>query len=284
MNSLVANEALIRLSIFATVFLVMAVLEIFLEERPLNVARAKRWPRNGALLLLNTLVVRVLFPAGAVGAAVFAETHGLGILRVIELPAWLLAAAAFLMLDFLLWLQHIIFHAVPRLFALHQVHHADPDFDVTLGTRFHPQEMILSMILKAAMVLIVGAPAAVVVVFEIVLNATSIFNHANARLPKVADRILRMFVVTPAMHRIHHSQAAAEMNTNFGFNLPWWDRLFGTYLQAAGAPITVGMREHPDGTRQTLRWMLALPFRVDHRNASTSDDRVIDGGPLRTTR
>jgi len=261
LNTLVQNEGVIRLAAFAGVFLAMAALEVFMEERPLTVPRAARWRRHGGLLLVNSLLVRLLFPAGAVGAAVYAERHGLGILRVVELPPWMLAAGAFVLLDFLLWLQHVVFHAVPRLFALHQVHHADRDFDASLGIRFHPLEMILSMVLKAAMVLLIGAPAPVVVLFEIGLSATSIFNHANVRLPGPLDRVLRVFVVTPAMHRIHHSEAPADMNTNFGFNLPWWDYLCGTYRGAAAAPIVVGMPQYAQETTQSLLWMLALPFR-----------------------
>ena len=162
---------------------------------------------------------------------------------------------------------------VPRLFALHQVHHADRDFDASLGVRFHPLEMILSMTLKAGMVLLIGAPPLVVVIFEIVLNATSVFSHANMRLPRGLDRVLRMFLVTPAMHRIHHSEAGEEMNANYGFNLPWWDRLFGTYRAAASAPIVVGMPEYPDAAEQTLPWLFALPFRS--RVARAGDDGVV---------
>ena len=261
MTPLIEYEAAIRLGAFVAVFLVMALLEIVLEERPLTLRRRTRWTRHGALLVVNTLLVRLLFPAGAAGAAVFAERHELGILRALPLPPWAAAVAAFLLLDFLLWLQHVLFHAVPRLFALHQVHHADRDFDATLGVRFHPLEMLLSMALKAGMVLLIGAPVFVVVLFELVLNATSVFNHANVRFPRAVDRLLRLFVVTPAMHRIHHSEAGQEMNANFGFNLPWWDRLFGTYRAAAAAPIVIGMHEHQDIGRQTLSWMLLLPFR-----------------------
>lgn len=269
MNVLVEQEGVIRLSAFFAIFAVMALLEILLEERPLTLRRGRRWTRHAALLIVNTLVVRLLFPAGAVGAAVFAERHGIGILHLIALPPWLAAIAAFLVLDFLLWLQHVIFHAVPALFALHQVHHADRDFDATLGVRFHPLEMLLSMALKAGMVLLIGAPAFVVVIFEIALNASSVFTHANVRFPDAVDRLLRRFVVTPAMHRIHHSEAGAEMNANYGFNLPWWDHLFGTYRGDAAAPIVVGMPEHPDNARQTLRWMLALPFRARAKKVRT---------------
>lgn len=261
MSALTEHEALVRLGAFAAVFAVMALLEIVLEERPLTLPRRTRWSRHAAMLVLNTLAVRLVFPAGAAGAALFAERHGLGVLRAASLPPWLVAVAAFLLLDFLLWLQHAMFHAVPRLFALHQVHHADRDFDATLGVRFHPLEMLLSMALKAGVVLLIGAPAAVVVLFELVLSGTSVFNHANVRLPRALDRLLRLFVVTPAMHRIHHSEAGDERNANYGFNLPWWDRLFGTYRAAARTPVVVGMPEHREPRRQTLWWMLALPFR-----------------------
>lgn len=280
MNALVQHEGVIRLAVFAAVFVAMAVLEMFQQERPLTVPRSTRWRRHGGLLLLNSLLVRLLFPAGAVGAAVFAERHGLGILRVIELAPWVLAAGAFVLLDFLLWLQHVIFHAVPRLFALHQVHHADRDFDASLGIRFHPLEMILSMVLKAGMVLLIGAPASVVVLFEIVLSATSIFNHANVRFPESVDRVLRLIVVTPAMHRIHHSEAAADMNTNFGFNLPWWDHLCGTYRRAADGPIIIGMPHSPNGARQSLLWILVLPFRSGPVRAFENPSGAGDRRPL----
>lgn len=280
MNGLVQHEGLIRLSAFVAMFVAMAVLEVVLEERPLSVPRGTRWRRHGGLLLFNSLLVRLLFPAGAVGAAVFAERHGLGILRVVELPPWVLAVGAFVLLDFLLWLQHVIFHAVPRLFALHRVHHADRDFDASLGIRFHPLEMILSMILKAGMVLLIGAPASVVVLFEIVLSATSIFNHANVRFPESVDRALRLFVVTPAMHRIHHSEAVADMNTNFGFNLPWWDHLCGTYRRGADGPIIVGMPQYPNGARQSLLWILALPFRSGPVRAYETTSGAGDRRPM----
>lgn len=280
MNALVHHEGVIRLAVFAAVFVAMAVLEVFLEERPLMVPRGTRWRRHGSLLLFNSLLVRLLFPAGAVGAAVFAEREGLGLLRVIELPPLVLAVGAFVLLDFLLWLQHVIFHAVPRLFALHQVHHADRDFDASLGIRFHPLEMILSMILKAGMVLLIGAPATVVVLFEVVLSATSIFNHANVRFPESVDRVIRLFVVTPAMHRIHHSEDAADMNTNFGFNLPWWDHLCGTYRRSAGSPVIVGMPQYPDAAPQALLWILALPFRSEpvhsYQTNSEACERLIE--------
>lgn len=260
MNALAESEALVRASAFAAVFAVMAILEVTLQYAPLHVPRRTRWRRHGSLLLINSLVVRLIFPGGAVGAALFAEHHGLGLLRVVVLPPALSAVAAFLLLDFLLWLQHVMFHAVPRLFALHQVHHADTDFDASLGIRFHPLEMLLSMAIKAAAVLIIGAPVLIVLLFEIVLSTTSVFNHANVRLGRGLDRILRMFVVTPAMHRLHHSAAAGEMNSNFGFNVPWWDHLFGTYRGAAAEPMTIGMSRYRDGARQSLPWMLALPF------------------------
>ena len=272
MNVLVEHQGVIRLAAFMAVFAAMALLEIVLEERPLIARRQKRWTRHGALLIINTLVVRLLFPAGAVGAALFAERHGVGILRIVPIPPWLVAIVAFVALDFLLWLQHVVFHAVPRLFALHQVHHADRDFDTSLGVRFHPLEMILSMALKAGVVLLIGASPLVVVFFEIVINATSLFNHANIRIPRTLDRVLRAILVTPTMHRIHHSEAGEEMNTNYGFNLRWWDRLFGTYRRTAAAPIVVGMPEYSDVSEQTLPWMIALPFPSRLRT-----------GPLRET-
>ncbi len=215
-------------------------------------------------MVLDTLAVRFLIPLGAMGAAVLAQQHGWGLFNNLALPEWLAAALSVVALDLAIYLQHVMFHAVPLLWRLHMVHHADLDFDVTTGVRFHVLEILLSMLIKMAVVLLLGAPAVGVLAFEVLLNATSMFNHGNVRLPAWLDRILRLFVVTPEMHRVHHSVHVRETNSNFGFNLPWWDFLFGTYK---GQPadghegMTVGLEQFRDERRaDRLHWMLLLPF------------------------
>jgi sterol desaturase/sphingolipid hydroxylase (fatty acid hydroxylase superfamily) len=257
-------EPAIRLGCFAGVLLLMAIWEALAPRRRLAVPRPARWASNLGLVALNTLAVRFLVPLGAVGTAVLAEERGWGLFNNVALPGWLAVALAVVALDLAIYLQHVMFHAVPLLWRLHMVHHADLDFDATTGVRFHTIEVLLSMLLKMAAVVLLGAPAMAVVLFEVLLNATSVFNHGNVRLPGWLDRVLRLVVVTPEMHRVHHSALPSETNSNFGFNLPWWDFLFGTYLDqpAAGHEgMTVGLKEPREERRvDRLHWMLALPF------------------------
>ncbi len=227
--SLSIHEPVIRLAAFAMVFTVMAVWEIIAPRRRQVIGRALRWPSNLGVVLLDVALVRVVFPTGAVALAVLAEAKGWGLLNVWGMPGWVAVLIGVIVLDFVIYLQHVLFHAVPALWKLHRMHHADLEFDVTTGTRFHPIEIILSMVIKLTIVVAIGAPAVAVLIFEVLLNATAMFNHANVRLPESFDRIARLFVVTPDMHRVHHSIVVLETNSNFGFNLPWWDRLFGTY-------------------------------------------------------
>ena len=226
---IMTNEAPLRLGFFFGVLSLMALWELLSPRRQLQTSKIVRWSNNLGLVVLNSLVLRLLFPAAAAGAAVFARDAGWGLLNILDPPYWLAIIASLLLLDFAVWLQHLLFHAVPVFWRLHRVHHADVDVDVTTGARFHTLEILLSMLIKFAVILLLGPPVVAVVVFEVILNATSMFNHANVRLPAVADRVLRMIVVTPDMHRVHHSIESDETNSNFGFNLPWWDRLFGTY-------------------------------------------------------
>ena len=261
---ILAHEPAIRLSIFLGVFAAVAGWEVLAPRRALVPGRLARWPNNISVVVLNTLVARLLFPAGAVGIAALAESKGLGLLNALALPFWAKAAAAFLLLDLAIYLQHVLFHAVPALWRLHRMHHADLGFDVTTGARFHPIEIVLSMIIKAVIVAGLGAPVVAVIVFEVALNATAMFNHANARLPAALDRALRLVVVTPDMHRIHHSVAPVETNSNFGFNMPWWDRLFGTYRAqpAAGHEgMTIGIEAFREPADLRLDKMLIQPFR-----------------------
>lgn len=259
-----AHEAVIRLGCFFGIFTLMALWELVAPRRPLRLPKAARWGANLGLVVLNTLVLRLLFPAAAVGVATFATARGWGLFNAVETPFWLAVLASVVILDFVIWLQHVMVHAIPLLWRLHRVHHADLDYDLTTGARFHPIEIILSMLIKFATVLLLGPPTLAVVIFEVVLNATAMFNHANARLPLGLDRALRLVLVTPDMHRVHHSVEDDETNSNFGFNLPWWDRLFGTYRdQPRGGHqgMTIGIHGFDDPRQvDRLPGMLLLPF------------------------
>lgn len=258
------HEPLIRLGAFFSIFAAVAAWEVLAPRRSLIATRRARWPNNLGIVLLNTLIVRAIFPAGAVGIALAAEAKGWGLLNAFAAPLWFKIALAFLLLDLAIYLQHVLFHAVPALWRLHRMHHADLGFDVTTGARFHPIEIVLSMSIKAVVIAALGAPAIAVLAFEIALGATALFNHANARLPAGLDRGLRFLVVTPDMHRVHHSAVPSETNSNFGFNLPWWDRLFGTYRAepAAGhAAMTIGLAAFRDARELRLDRMLTQPFR-----------------------
>ena len=226
--------------------------------------RPRRWSANLGLVVLNTVVLRVLFPAAAVGMASFAAAQGWGALHYFAVPYGWGVLGSVLVLDLCIWLQHVMVHAVPILWRVHRVHHADLDFDVTTGARFHPLEIVLSMLIKFAVIVALGPPVLAVVIFEVLLNATSMFNHANVRLPERLDRVLRWFVVTPDMHRVHHSAEEDETNSNFGFNLPWWDRLFGTYRaqpRAGHEGATIGIHTFRDPRQCAgLGGMLRLPF------------------------
>jgi len=263
MSWIMSHEPAVRLGFFAGVFTVMAIWELVVPRRRLRASKGARWFANLGIMVLGTLVVRVIFPTAAVGMALVAGERGWGLLNNIDImPALAIVASVFL-LDFFIYLQHVMFHAVPALWRLHMVHHADGDFDVTTGLRFHPVEIVLSMLIKLAAVAVLGPPAVAVIIFEVVLNATAIFNHGNVRLPAGVDRVLRWIVVTPDMHRVHHSVKKLETNSNFGFNLPWWDRLLGTYRsqpEDGHEAMTIGLDQFQDRPRQGLPWLVALPF------------------------
>ncbi len=258
------HESLIRLACFGGVLLLMALWEVLAPRRRLTVGRPPRWCGNLGMVALDTLAVRGLVPLGAVGTALLTEERGWGLLHLVPLPEWLAVVLAMIALDLVIYLQHVLFHAVPTLWRLHMVHHADLDLDATTGVRFHPLEILLSLGIKMGAVALLGAPAVAVLAFEVLLNATSMFNHGNVRLPAWLDRALRLVVVTPDMHRVHHSVVPRETNSNFGFNLPWWDYLLGTYRAqpAAGHEgMTVGLEQFRDErVADRLHWMLALPF------------------------
>ncbi len=256
-------ETLIRLGAFFGVFAVMAVAEVLVPRRGRAVRRVLRWPSNLGIVALDAALVRLVFPVSAVGWAVLAQQQGWGLLPVLAMPDWLAVVLAFLVLDLAIYLQHRLFHWVPVFWRLHRMHHADTEFDVTNGLRFHPLEILLSMLIKFAAIAVVGAPALAVLVFEVVLNATAIFNHANVALPTRIDRVLRRFVVTPDMHRVHHSIYRQETDSNFGFNLPWWDRLFGTYRAQpldGHLAMRIGLPEFRHRRWLRLDRMLWLPW------------------------
>jgi len=257
-------ELAVRLAAFLGVFAAVAAWELVLPRRRPSFARAERWPHNLGLLLVDVAVLRIFAPGAAVAVAVAGEMHGWGLLNVLSFPARAAVPLAIGLLDLAIYFQHVTFHAVPMLWRLHRVHHADLEFDLTTGTRFHPIEILISTAIKCAAIAAIGAPAIAVLVFEVLLNAASMFNHANARLPGRLDRWLRWLTVTPDMHRVHHSVAYNESSSNFGFNLPWWDRLFGTYRAqpAAGHEamvIGVDAFRAPDESR--LDRLLLQPFR-----------------------
>ncbi len=259
-----ANEPAIRLGFFLGIFALVALWEIAAPRRALAQPRWLRWYANIGIVAFNTAVVRLLVPLAPVALAVFAAERGWGLLNLVALPFWFEVALSVVVLDFVIYLQHVMFHAVPALWRLHRMHHADLDFDVTTGSRFHPVEILLSVLLKMAAVAVIGPPAVAVLIFEVLLNGTSMFNHGNVRLPAGLDRVLRWFVVTPDMHRVHHSDIPAETNSNFGFNLPWWDRLFGTYRAqpARGHEgMTIGLDVFREAGELHLHRMLLQPFR-----------------------
>ena len=259
-----AHEPALRLAAFAAVLAVMALWEVLGPRRARSLTRGRRWPANIGIVVLNTALVRLLLPTAAVGVALSAETHGWGLLNHDGLASWAAIAVGVVLLDLVIYMQHVMFHAVPVLWRLHRMHHADLDIDVTTGARFHPVEIVLSMLIKFAAIAALGVPAAAVVLFEVLLNATSMFNHANVRIPPAFDAALRWLVVTPDMHRVHHSLERDETNSNFGFNLPLWDRLFGTYRaqpRAGHEAMTIGIPDFRDPAAcNTLTGMLAIPF------------------------
>lgn len=261
---ILANEPIIRSGFFFGMLGLMAIWEIVAPRRALTVSKAIRWVNNLGLVFLNSFLMWLIFPLLAVGMATLAQEQGWGIFNYFDVPFWLTVIGSVVALDFIIYLQHVMVHAVPALWRLHRVHHADLDYDVTTGARFHPIEIVLSMLIKFATIMVLGPPVLAVVIFEVLLNAMAMFNHGNVRLPLGIDKVLRLFVVTPDMHRVHHSVEDDEANSNFGFNLPWWDRLFGTYRdqpRAGHKGMTIGIHKFTD--MKSCSWlpgMLAMPF------------------------
>jgi len=261
---LLQHELTIRLGAFFGILFIMAVWEVAAPRRALSIPKWRRWASNLGVVFLNSALLRLVFPVAAVGFAVLAQNQTWGLFNQHAVPSWFAVLASVVILDFAIYLQHVMFHAVPVLWRLHRMHHADLDFDVTTGARFHPIEILLSMLIKFAVIAVLGPPAVAVMIFEVILNATAMFNHGNVQLPIWLDRALRLFVVTPDMHRVHHSIEDHETNSNFGFNLPWWDRLFGTYKDQPDAghiAMTIGIRDYRAPKIATdLPGMLVLPF------------------------
>ncbi|MDQ6954231.1 MAG: sterol desaturase family protein [Mariprofundaceae bacterium] len=261
------HESWLRLSAFLGVFFLMATWEMLAPKRTLILGK-KRWLANIGIVVLDSLVARILLSGGAVTAALWAESNQIGILRLFFLPDGLMLFVAVVVMDFIIYAQHVLFHRVPMLWRLHQVHHADRDIDVTTGLRFHPIEIILSMLIKITVVIALGVPVLAVVVFEVILNGMAMFNHANVRLPKVVDGLIRLILVTPDVHRVHHSMINTETNRNYGFNLSIWDRLFGTYQaqpRLGHEHVVIGLPDFQRAPTHQLFWMLRLPFQSKHQ-------------------
>jgi len=266
---LLEHEPALRMGLFVLVFAAMAAWEMVAPKRSRALSRMRRWTSNLGIVVLNSVVLRLLFPAGAVGLAALAEARGWGLLNQYGIALPLATVASIVALDLAIYLQHVMFHAVPVLWRLHRVHHADLDFDVTTGARFHPIEILLSMLIKLAVIVVLGPPAVAVLLFEMLLNATAMFNHGNVALSATVDRVLRLVLVTPDMHRVHHSVESHETNSNFGFCLPLWDRIFGTYKaqpDTGHERMIIGVRElREPRIAADLPGMLALPFRGQDR-------------------
>jgi sterol desaturase/sphingolipid hydroxylase (fatty acid hydroxylase superfamily) len=267
-NEILLSEAAIRLAAFLAVFGSMAAFELWsprLERAEMTGAlKTRRWVTNLSMVVLSSVLLRIVFPAAAVGTAIWAQSNGWGLLPMLGLPPVIAGILAFVLLDFAIWLEHVASHKIPLLWRIHRMHHADTGFDVTTGLRFHPLEIVLSMVWKAVVVIALGPPVVAVLIFEIVLNATSMFNHSNARLPLGLDRWLRFLVVTPDMHRVHHSTIRRETDSNYGFNLPVWDRLFRTYNDQplkGHDGMDIGLEHWRGREPGGLGWSLLLPFR-----------------------
>jgi len=256
-------DLIIRISAFVGIFAIMAVWEMMAPRRQWQTAKAKRWVINLAMVGFNSFFTRALFASGALGAAILAGQGEVGLLHQLNGPWWAKVIIAVVLLDLVLYLQHVLMHAVPILWRLHMVHHSDIDVDVTTGVRFHPIEIALSMVIKVGAVILLGVSPTAVLIFEVLLNATSMFNHSNVCIPTNVDRLLRWIVVTPDMHRIHHSVIPRETNRNFGFNLPWWDRALGTYLNEPSKGhehMTISLEQYRDPARLTWLRLVGLPF------------------------
>ena len=263
---MITDAPLLRPLIFGFLLILFAVCENLLPRRTGVLERAGRWIGNLGILAIGSIIARAILPVAPVGVAVWAQSQDVGLFNIIDTPPFLAGVLAFLMLDLWIYGQHRLFHSVPLLWRLHRMHHTDMDLDVTSGLRFHPLELLLSLILKIVAVYALGAPPIAVIIFEIVLNATSMFNHSNLALPLKLDTALRLILVTPDMHRVHHSVRPLETDSNFGFNIPWWDRLFGTYIDEpidGQTAMTIGLPLFRDERAVRLKYLLIQPFIQD---------------------
>ena len=267
-------EPYIRGFVFFGLFLVLGLTEYLRPRRPLDLPKGRRWFSNISIVIIDSLVVRLLFPTALVGVALWSESMGFGLFNIFNIPPLLAGFFCILVLDFAVWFSHLLSHKVPLFWRFHRMHHSDRDIDVTTAIRFHPIEIILSMFYKACFVVLLGAPAASVILFEIILNGVAMFNHSNIKLPLRLDSVVRLLVVTPDMHRVHHSAVPEETDSNYGFNFPFWDRLFGTYIpqpRAGHSDMTIGLNEFQDERPLRLGWLLSVPFL-----GSSSRDEVGD--------
>ena len=257
------SEDFVRVASYFSVLGIMATWELLAPRRPLTASKLCRWGGNLTIVILNTAIARLFFVGGVAAAAAMAQERGWGLLNLVEWPGWLEFGLALLALDLIIYLQHQVFHLVPMLWRFHMMHHSDLDLDVSSGVRFHPVEIILSTIVKALAVIFLGVAHLAVVIFEIVLNSTALFNHSNVQMPLSLDRVLRWFIVTPDMHRIHHSVDPRETNSNYGFNVPWWDRLFRTYCAEptlGQLGMKIGLEHLGPPVCMNLFKMLRFPF------------------------
>lgn len=259
------TETHIRLIIFISVLIAMMLWEWKRPNRISEVTRIKRWSTNFILLFFGNIIARLMLPAGLAAIGLYAQKNSLGLWNAFDLSLWLTVPLTVIMLDCLIYWQHRLFHRIPWLWRLHKVHHADPHIDASTGLRFHPLEIAMSLLIKIAAVLLLGAPILAILIFEVLLNASSIFNHSNIKLPVKLDKLLKTLIVTQAMHRIHHSQIVRETDSNFGFNLSIWDKLFGSYIEEAvkgDGGIKLGLIEYSSPQTNTSLWaLLLMPFR-----------------------
>lgn len=260
------NGIFFRLGIFISLFLLFGLWEVFLPDHSSPFSKTTRWTSNIILVILNNVFIRILFPISAIGIAELAATKQFGVLRMLDLSHELYFLIGFIFLDLIIYIQHVLFHSIPILWKLHQMHHADLELDVTSGTRFHPLEILLSMLIKFSAILFIGATPFTVLVFEVVLNGMAMFNHSNIFIPKSLDGILRYILITPSLHRIHHSVLVSEYNSNFGFNFSFWDRLLGTLKNNSVGILTLGLTDFRDTKYFRLDWMLRIPFEFKKEN------------------
>ena len=260
---IMAQELTLRLGFFFGIFALVALAEAIFPRRKRQHSRVLRWYANLGIVFLNSALARIAMPILPVALAAMAVQEGWGLFNIFEVPVSLAVVISVILLDFFIYMQHVMVHAVPLFWRLHRMHHADTDYDVTTGARFHPLEILLSLWIKLAVILILGPPVVAVIIFEVLLNATAMFNHGNLRLPLGLDRLLRFLMVTPDMHRVHHSSIIRETNSNFGFNLPWWDYLFGTYRdqpELGHEGMEIGIDQFRKAQDQHLHAMLMQPF------------------------